>query len=231
MNDIERIYERYAKDVYRFALYLCASPSLADDITSETFVRVYTSRDPIQTTTVKAYLFTIARNLYMDERRRAARGSLDVSPGGVNRDGVNRTHGIAGLMVVIHASSRSVWTSPCQFSKIATSPGPRVSLWWPKVTLMTLSGATIAQIPPCSWRLAARTNRCVQRPRRVMTLKSTSGACSISARVSTSPANETGGAALFIRRGGSWSIQRMMLPLRMARERSTPGNIENGPED
>lgn len=38
-------------------------------------MRVFTSRDATRTSTVKAYLFTIARNLYTDERRREARGT------------------------------------------------------------------------------------------------------------------------------------------------------------
>lgn len=46
---------------------------MADDITSETFVRVWTSTGEIRETTVKAYLFTIARNIYSDILRRDRR--------------------------------------------------------------------------------------------------------------------------------------------------------------
>ena len=60
-------------DVYRFALYLSGDPSLADDITSETFIRVWSSPEPVRLATVKAYLLTIARNLYLMERRRSLR--------------------------------------------------------------------------------------------------------------------------------------------------------------
>jgi RNA polymerase sigma-70 factor (ECF subfamily) len=74
MTDFEQLYARYAKDVYRFALYLSGSPAQAEDITSETFVRVFTSRDKIRTATVKAYLFAIVRNLHTDGRRWAKRG-------------------------------------------------------------------------------------------------------------------------------------------------------------
>jgi RNA polymerase sigma-70 factor, ECF subfamily len=73
MTDFERLYERYAQDVYRFALYLSGSPARAEDIASETFVRVWTTRDSIRAASVKAYLFTIARNLHADVRRREAR--------------------------------------------------------------------------------------------------------------------------------------------------------------
>src|ERR1041384_4843812 len=52
------------------ALFLCGDATLADDITSEAFVRAWTARGKIREATVKAYLFTIARNLYRDHLRR-----------------------------------------------------------------------------------------------------------------------------------------------------------------
>jgi DNA-directed RNA polymerase specialized sigma24 family protein len=45
MNDFEALYQRYAADVFRFALYLCGNRAEAEDIASETFVRVWTVRD------------------------------------------------------------------------------------------------------------------------------------------------------------------------------------------
>jgi RNA polymerase sigma-70 factor, ECF subfamily len=68
-----RLYEEYANDVHRFALYLTGSKADAEDITSETFVRAWASSGRIRVGTVKAYLFTIARNLYLDWRRQDAR--------------------------------------------------------------------------------------------------------------------------------------------------------------
>src|SRR5512144_312532 len=73
MTDFSTLYQRYAGDVFRFAFCLCGNRSDAEDITSETFVRAWTSSQPIRTETVKAYLFTIARNLYLQGRRRAGR--------------------------------------------------------------------------------------------------------------------------------------------------------------
>lgn len=73
MTDFHELYSRYARDVHRFALYLSCDPALADDITSETFLRAWNSATPIREATVKAYLFTIVRNLYLTERTRAAR--------------------------------------------------------------------------------------------------------------------------------------------------------------
>jgi hypothetical protein len=39
MIDVTSLYERYAPDVRRFALFLCGDPVMADEITSDTFVR------------------------------------------------------------------------------------------------------------------------------------------------------------------------------------------------
>jgi RNA polymerase sigma-70 factor, ECF subfamily len=73
MDTFHEIYVRHAGEVRRFALYLSGNAALADDITSETFVRAWTASGPIREATVKAYLFAIARNLYRDEIRRSAR--------------------------------------------------------------------------------------------------------------------------------------------------------------
>lgn len=73
MTGFHELYESYSRDVYRFALYLSGDPALADDITSETFIRVWSSPEPIRLATVKAYLLTIARNLWLMERRRRLR--------------------------------------------------------------------------------------------------------------------------------------------------------------
>jgi RNA polymerase sigma-70 factor (ECF subfamily) len=78
MTRFHDLYQSYARDVYRFALYLSGDPAVADDITSETFIRVWSSPQPVRLATVKAYLLTIARNLWLMERRRGVRcQSLD----------------------------------------------------------------------------------------------------------------------------------------------------------
>lgn len=65
MDEFSTLYKKYAPDVFRFALYLSGDRSQAEDITSETFVRVWTSPETIKLATVKGYLFTIARNLFL----------------------------------------------------------------------------------------------------------------------------------------------------------------------
>ena len=71
MLDFHALYERHAPEVRRFAYYLCGDPTLADDVTSETFVRAWVARGWIRQATVRSYLFTIARNVYRDAGRRA----------------------------------------------------------------------------------------------------------------------------------------------------------------
>ena len=73
MTQFHEIYSSYAKDVYRFALYMSGDPAMADDVTSETFIRVWMSPEPVRMATVKAYLLTIARNLCLMERRQSSR--------------------------------------------------------------------------------------------------------------------------------------------------------------
>lgn len=73
MITFHEIYERHARDIYRYAFWLAGSAEDADDITSETFARAWAGRDEIRTETVKAYLFAIARNLYLKGWRQTKR--------------------------------------------------------------------------------------------------------------------------------------------------------------
>ena len=63
-----QIYEKYADDVYRFAYYLSGNQDDAKDLTSDTFVRLWATSSEIKTATVKQYLITITKNLYLKMR-------------------------------------------------------------------------------------------------------------------------------------------------------------------
>jgi RNA polymerase sigma-70 factor (ECF subfamily) len=73
MIKFQELYESHAADVYRFAYWLAGNGFEAEDITSETFIRAWTSNSPIRTETLKAYLFTIARNVYLEHQRKRKR--------------------------------------------------------------------------------------------------------------------------------------------------------------
>ena len=66
MLNFQDLYESYATEVYRFALWLAGDSSEAEDITSETFIRAWVHNSTIRTETLKEYLFTIARNFYLE---------------------------------------------------------------------------------------------------------------------------------------------------------------------
>ncbi|MBN2245441.1 MAG: RNA polymerase sigma factor [Candidatus Aminicenantes bacterium] len=70
MINFKDLYESYANEVYRFALWLTGNPSEAEDITSETFIRAWVNNSKIRTETLKAYLFTISRNIYLQHQRK-----------------------------------------------------------------------------------------------------------------------------------------------------------------
>lgn len=80
--DFDDLYLLYSRQVRRFALFLTGDPALADDVTSETFVRAWITPAEIRTPTVKAYLFAIARNLCKDALRQRGRqaGFDDIGP-------------------------------------------------------------------------------------------------------------------------------------------------------
>lgn len=85
--DVAALYREHARGVHRFALYLCGDEALAEDLVSEAFVRVWTARERLDLATVRGYLFTIVRNLFLQDvtrrRRRAPLpdGLAGASPG------------------------------------------------------------------------------------------------------------------------------------------------------
>jgi RNA polymerase sigma-70 factor (ECF subfamily) len=70
MLTFEELYLAYSPDVYRFAYWLAGDPGDAEDITADTFFRAWMNFDTIRTETLKAYLFTIARNIYLESLRK-----------------------------------------------------------------------------------------------------------------------------------------------------------------
>lgn len=73
MLSFQDLYDSYATEIYRFAVWLTGNNFEADDITSETFIRAWAHHKRIHTETLKAYLFTIARNVFLEQRRKGKR--------------------------------------------------------------------------------------------------------------------------------------------------------------
>lgn len=68
--DFHALYERHARDVFRFAFYLSGNRAQAEDIAAETFARAWTAPGSVRMATVKAWLFTIVRNLVRESARK-----------------------------------------------------------------------------------------------------------------------------------------------------------------
>jgi len=69
-EDFDDLYRRHAPAVLRFAWGLSGSRERAEDIVSETFVRVLTRAPRIETRTALAYLLAVARNIFIDGVRK-----------------------------------------------------------------------------------------------------------------------------------------------------------------
>jgi RNA polymerase sigma-70 factor (ECF subfamily) len=79
-----QIYDRYVDAVYRYLYYRVGSPQLAEDLTSETFVRALRRIDSFhwQGKDIGAWFVTIARNLVADHFK-SSRFKLEVSTGDI----------------------------------------------------------------------------------------------------------------------------------------------------
>lgn len=73
MSDVQVLYGRYATALYRYALALSGNRAEAEDLVADTFARLWAAPGEIRETTVKAYLFTVLRNLFFTRRRRQQR--------------------------------------------------------------------------------------------------------------------------------------------------------------
>lgn len=67
-----QLYEAHSREVYRYALSLCGNHADAEDITMTVFFRAWTGAPP-RAVSARSYLLTIARNLFLDQRRKAWR--------------------------------------------------------------------------------------------------------------------------------------------------------------
>ena len=105
--DFDALYLAHARDLRRFALYLSGDAAAADDLVSEAFVRAWTARERVEMSTVRGYLFTIVRNLFLKQRRYEHREVpldqqlADGRPGPDERAGAQRD-----LQVVLAALAR-----------------------------------------------------------------------------------------------------------------------------
>ena len=76
MNDQawEKMYDAYYMRVYSFTMTLCGDQNLAEDVTQETFSRAMSKSTSFRNESDEVtWLCAIARNLFLDEKRRQTR--------------------------------------------------------------------------------------------------------------------------------------------------------------
>ena len=70
-DDFDQIYQNYFDPIYRYILSLSENPTVAEEITQETFFRALRSLDQFQgKSNLKSWLCAIAKNQWLSEKRR-----------------------------------------------------------------------------------------------------------------------------------------------------------------
>ncbi len=67
--DFDKVYEENISTVYRTALYYSEDENVAEEITQEVFLKLYISRENINTEAVSAWLVTTAKNMVRNHKR------------------------------------------------------------------------------------------------------------------------------------------------------------------
>ena len=81
MNTIEELYNTYFHDVYLYMMSLSKSEEISEEITQETFFRAMKSLDKFEgKSSIKTWLFRIARNLFINHIKKQKRISDDELP-------------------------------------------------------------------------------------------------------------------------------------------------------
>ena len=72
-NYLDALYRQYVKPLYFYLLKLCGSTEVTEDLTQETFVRATIYLNTYDDEQARAWLFKVARNVYLDEWRKQHR--------------------------------------------------------------------------------------------------------------------------------------------------------------
>lgn len=78
----ERLMVKHYRSVLNFIARFIGRPEVAEDLTQEVFLRIYRSRDRyVPGAMFRTWMFTIARNLCLNEIRRAGKSENVIRPG------------------------------------------------------------------------------------------------------------------------------------------------------
>ena len=73
---LQQVYQKYSKEIYAYLYTLCKNHSLTEDLLQETFLKAILSL-PNTHKNVRAWLYMVARNLYFNYAKRAAKEAED----------------------------------------------------------------------------------------------------------------------------------------------------------
>src|SRR4029077_3672461 len=85
MRSWDELVRQHADRVYRLAYRLSGNQHDAEDLTQETFIRVFRSLQNYQPGTFEGWLHRITTNLFLDMVRRRARIRMEALPEGYDR--------------------------------------------------------------------------------------------------------------------------------------------------
>ena len=95
---LAELYDRYSSVVYAFALRTCSNQECAEEVTQDTFVRLWTTTsvfDPMRSQ-FQTWLLTITRRLCQDQLRKKRRFERTAARHSEERIGVDTPPGLAG---------------------------------------------------------------------------------------------------------------------------------------
>lgn len=109
MEDMEKVYQRHARTVYKFLLAQCRDPGLAEELTQETFYQAVKSVDRFDgSCKVSVWLCQIAKHLWYRHLRKRKREApvpteeLPEAPGPSAEEGLLEREGRMDLLRLVH---------------------------------------------------------------------------------------------------------------------------------
>ena len=103
MPDIDAVYREYFTDVYKYLISLCRDPSMAEELTQETFFKALKALDTFKgDCTVYSWLCQIAKNTYFTHHKKQKRSLPEpdevsegsIEQGFIQKDDARRLHRI-----------------------------------------------------------------------------------------------------------------------------------------
>lgn len=69
-KEFEQVFDLYYEPIRNFLYYKCSDAELSEDVAQDAFVKLWETRDRLDKSSLKAYLYTIAGNLLINQLKR-----------------------------------------------------------------------------------------------------------------------------------------------------------------